>query len=101
MRIPPFMLAQSVEVEVYQGAGAYGPSYAPATTKKCRVESRKRVAVTAQGNDVTIEATLFFDPDEVIPEESKVVLDGKAMKVVSSRTHYDLIEGQYLEVMCA
>lgn len=95
------MLAQTVEVEAYQGSGAYGPSYADPATKRCRVESRKRVAVSAQGNDVTIEATLFFDPDEVIPEESKVVLDDKAMKVISSRTHYDLTEGQYLEVMCA
>jgi hypothetical protein len=100
MKIPPFMLTQEVIVEAHQGQTAYGKSFAAARTVRCRVESRKRVAVGPQGADVTVAATLFCDPDEDIPVESKVTVDGKAMTVIDSRTHHDLTQGQYLEVMC-
>jgi hypothetical protein len=101
MKIPPFMLTQEVTIEAHQGETAYGQSFAEPRTVKCRVESRKRVAVGAQGSDVTVAATLYLDPSEDVPVESKVTLDGRSMTVIDSRTHYDLTQGQYLEVMCA
>lgn len=101
MKIPPFLLTQRVSVRNYIGETAYGQTWGDPREVKVRVESRKRVAVGAQGADVNVQATVFCLPDEDIPVESIVTLEGRDLKAISSRVHYDLAGGQYREVELA
>lgn len=95
---PARLFNQTVEVEPYDGEGAYGPIYGTPYTLPCRIEQERIVAVDDNGEERVVEARLFTAPDANIPAGSRVTLDGVDRRVMSARTAYGLERPSHLEV---
>lgn len=78
MKVPPFMLTDTITVETYSGSGARGPMYETAASVKARVEYRRKVLESPTGDDVIAEARVLADAaDEAkLSPGSRVTLPG-------------------------
>lgn len=85
MRIPTFLLQQSVSVKPYAGDGAYGAVYGTPYTAKCRIEPKRQRVVDRQGAEVIAEAVAYFTPDTSLTVQSTVTWDGREYTVVEVR----------------
>lgn len=72
----------TISVEPYLGSGAYGSVYGPPVSVGCRVEDGVRLVRTASGDEAVSTATVFCDPDTVIPAESRVTVKGRVTTVL-------------------
>ena len=85
MKVPNFLLGNTVSVEDSLGVTSFGPKFAAARTVRCRVEYRKRLIKTAEGADIISEASVITSPDESLPLGARVTIDGRKMHVVDIR----------------
>jgi hypothetical protein len=84
MRIPPWMLPQTVTVTPYLGRTGEGPSYGAPFAVRCRVELSTRYTSTNAGDDVEAIATIFAAPDAPVTVEDLVTLpDGRPGTVIA------------------
>jgi hypothetical protein len=83
MRIPQWMLPHQVQLDIYKGAGAYGPLFDPAVSARARVESRLGVTVAPSGNDVVYEAVATFGPETAVTPESRLTYGGRVYTVIT------------------
>lgn len=80
----------TIAVEEYQGAGAYGDTYAAAVSVSgCVIEhTRRRIQVQTQdaaGGIVISSTTVYAPPGTVAPAESRVTLpDGTVTRVLQA-----------------
>lgn len=81
----------TIQVEAYQGSGAYGDAYgSPADVGPCVVDdSNRRVVAQTQdteGGEVVSSTTVFCPPDTVAPPGSRVTLpwNGRVTRVLAT-----------------
>ncbi|MEU5838777.1 hypothetical protein ABZ820_34650 [Streptomyces diacarni] len=86
--LPRFLMRHRVTVERYEGEGAYGEVYGPATVVRCFLEHGTRLVKDADGNEVTSTSTAYALPDtEPIPARSRATLpDGRQTTVIAALT---------------
>jgi hypothetical protein len=83
--IPKFLLTDTVTVETLKGHGGRGAIFETSEEVRVRVDYKRRVIRNPAGVDVISDATLEADPSDAakFTPESKVTIDGRAMKVLS------------------
>lgn len=99
MRIPRWLLRQTVSVERYRGSGAYGPVYDPPVDIRCRIEPKRQLVRDREGNEVVAEARLFAEPTVELGPEDRVTWDGRAYTVIEARKVYGLREPSHVEAV--
>lgn len=101
MRVPSSLLRETITIEAFLGAAAYGPKYGPATSVKARVEGRRRAVRTADGTDVIASATAIVRPEVEVTPESRVVHDGRTYEVLDVLVGEGLTRPAYRELILA
>lgn len=102
MFLPGVLTRQTVEVEPYEGSGAYGETYGAKRTVQCRRDNTRRVVRDADGNEVVSEVTLWVRADEVLHPEDRVTLPtGHVTRVLASKAHQGLSRTAEREVTLA
>ena len=82
--LPRSLLRDTISVETYGGAGAYGPVYAAATTVLGRVSYVRQLVRNSEGVEVVSETTIYVQPDDLdsFPPQSRVTIDGRVSTVI-------------------
>ena len=95
------LFQQTVSLRPLEGQGAFGPEYGDAETVACRIDSRRRIVIDAEGEERVSDTTLFVPADVDVPEGSRVTVDGAERTVVSvhpvrgrSRVHHKEVSVQ-------
>lgn len=83
MRIPGFMLRQSVSVRPYLGTGAYGDQWGDSFTVRCRIEPRNELIRDSAGNETVASAKMYTAPGVAITPQSEVTWNGVVYDVMS------------------
>lgn len=83
MRIPGFMLAQTVQVTPFLGSGAYGDKFGKPFTVRCRIEPRNQLVRDQQGVETVATAKMYTFPDVTITVQSTVQWMGRDFDVVT------------------
>lgn len=102
--IPAALLVHTVQVEAYEGSGAFGDVYADAADLACFADRTTKVERVAGGHTRIRTATLFARLDEVVPVGSRVTFtDGVTAVVVETlpRDGGGLPTPDHLEIRCA
>lgn len=82
LKLPPLLLQKTVEVRSALGETAYGKTLGDPVEVKARVNYRRRLVKSAQGEDLMAEATLLTDADAPIDVGSSVTFDGTTYSAV-------------------
>lgn len=86
--IPAFLYAQTgqdVQVEPYQGSGAYGDVFGLPVTVRAIVEASRRLVRDRDGQQVTSNTTLYCDLATAAPAGSRITLaDGRVSTVIQA-----------------
>lgn len=87
MRIPDWLLRQTVTLEPYRGESAYGPVYGDPVELRCRIEARRRLVRDRQGREVVADAQAWFAPEAevTITPESRLTWAGRTYTVLEAR----------------
>lgn len=72
MRIPAFIMQETVTVQPYEGDSAFGPVYGDSFTVKAYGEQGRRETVDQEGREVTADAWLALPPDTAIKAQDRV-----------------------------
>jgi len=99
MKIPKWMLNQTVTVRPYSGSGAYGPVYGDTQTVQARVEYSKQRTIDDEGNEVVSDTRVFFRPGVNVPSESEVIHEDTTYTVNELRKHQGLNEKSHKEAV--
>ena len=103
--IPGLFLRHKVDVEPYEGTGAYGDQYLPLVAGvRCFKDDKRRLVRAASGEEVVSETTLYLRLDQAtrfVPG-SLVTLPDRTSKVISCAHRDDggLGAWQHIEVAC-
>lgn len=85
MVIPGWLLRHTVTVEPFEGDGAYGPVYGPATTVRGFLDEQTRLVRSPGGDEITSTSTVYTRLTENIPAKSLVALpDGRTTTVIAA-----------------
>lgn len=101
MIVPPeWWFSLPVELETYQGAGAYGETYAAAVTVLGHVTGGQTVHWASQGNDVVASEVVILpnpcrladgsgtvNPADVLTPQTRVTFDGLVSLVSAVEVH--------------
>jgi hypothetical protein len=68
------LLPHSVTVRRYEGTGPYGDVFGDPTVHLAFVEDRRRLVVSASGEEVISETTIHIGPDAAVPVGSQVTV---------------------------
>ena len=81
VKIPGFLRRTEVHVEDYLGQTGKGASYGPERVLEVRKEDRRRILREKGSTEISISSvTLALDPEQDIPEGSRVTLpDGREL----------------------
>lgn len=83
--IPGWLLRHRIEVEAYEGSGAYGDVYASPVTVRCFLDQQTRMVRAADGADTTSSSTAYCLLATVAPPGSRVTLpDGRRTVVINA-----------------
>lgn len=74
MQIPAELLPHTVTVRPFQGTGPYGDVFGEATVHQAFVDDRRRLVVSASGEEVISETTVHTDPDVASPPGSRITV---------------------------
>ena len=93
MQLPAALLPHSVTVRPYQGTGPYGEAFGTPTVHRAFVEDRRRLVVSASGEEVISETTVYTGPDAAVPVGSQVTVwagtpNARTARVITT-SHYD------------
>lgn len=88
-RVPPALLRHRITVEPATATwGTYGPARAVRCFLDEKIATSAAMGTTAAGGERITRFTAIADPDEVLPEGSKVTLgDGRVGYIVASARH--------------
>lgn len=85
MTIPEAILQHSATVEPYEGeTGAGGPAFGDPVVVACYFEPRARLLFGPNARQVQTRGFMMALPDQVIPVESRVTLDGEVYRAVDT-----------------
>lgn len=79
MRIPSYLLTETVEVEKYKGKSAYGYVFDDPISYRCRVEPNRAQVRTLSGDEIVTSFRAFLNPhsnDDDVPPLSRVTYHG-------------------------
>ena len=95
------LFQQTVSLRRLEGQGAFGPEYGDPETVACRIDSRRRIVIDAEGEERVSDTTLFMPAEVDVPEGSRVTVDGAERTVISvhpvrgrSHTHHKEVSVQ-------
>jgi hypothetical protein len=71
VQFPDALLPHTVTVRRYVGTGPYGEVFGDPTVHQAFVEDRRRLVVSASGEEVVSETTVHTGPDVVVPVGSR------------------------------
>jgi hypothetical protein len=74
VRLPSVLLPHSITVRHYQGTGPYGEVFGDPIVHQAFVEGRRRLVVSASGEEVISETTVYTGPDTIVPVGSQVTV---------------------------
>ncbi len=80
MKIPLFMLTDTVTVEEYIGNNAYGQSYKQPYELAVRLEEKQKIVKNTMGNQIVSETLLISN--QYIPIGSKIAFNQKETEVI-------------------
>lgn len=83
MRIPAWMLVHIAQYEPHEGNTAFEPVYGAPVALRCRIEPKRTLYRTREGDEVMASAVLFAAPDEPITEQGRVTWAGVTYTVLS------------------
>lgn len=101
--IPARFLVHAVDVDPYDGSGAYGDEYLPKVNSvPCFRDDKRKLVRSANGDQVVSETTLYMRLAHVasFPPDSRVYLPHRVATVIScaERDDGNLGAWQHLEV---
>ncbi|MBL1100145.1 hypothetical protein [Streptomyces coffeae] len=83
--VPNWLLRHRIQVEAYEGSGAYGDVYASPVTVRCFLDEQTRMVRAADGADTTSSSTAFCPLATVAPPGSRVTLpEGRKTVVINA-----------------
>ena len=74
MQLPAALLPHTVIVRPCEGTGPYGDVFGDPVSRRAFVEDRRRLVVSATGEEVTSETTVHTGPDAGVPVGSQVTV---------------------------
>lgn len=74
MQVPAELLPHTVTVRSFQGSGPYGEVFGGPTIHQAFIEDRRRLVVSASGEEVISETTVYTGPDVAVPVGSRVTV---------------------------
>ena len=99
MRVPRYLLRETLAVEAYAGSGAKGPVYTPARDVRANVQDTTRMTTDSRGTQRVVDVLAIIRPEDgPLATETRVTWNGIVFRVAScmpipdSRrpTHYEL-----------
>jgi hypothetical protein len=100
MRVPGFLLRDRVEIEHFEGSGAYGDVLVAPVTVKAHVEPTNRLVIDTQGQTVRAEAVMILRPEDgPVPVGSVVNWGGKKFRVLQAGGLPDEVRPTHREVL--
>jgi len=98
-----WLFADSVSVQTLTGHGAYGPVYATAATKTCKVSITRQLVRNAVGAEVVSEMTIYAQPadEAAFAPESLVTFAGRTSQVITASPCGRPGETQFVKVTCS
>lgn len=72
--VPGWLLRHRVQVEEYEGGGAYGDQYAAAVEVKCLIVENPRMVRNGQGEEVMSSSSYIAKPTHIPAENSRVTM---------------------------
>ncbi len=93
-------VAYPVDVETYEGSGAWGESWAEPVSVNVWYEAKNQLVVTSDGNTVTSSSFLVADVADLakFAENSRVTLSGMVPYRVLSVRSFPNVEDAHVEV---
>lgn len=96
MRIPAFMLSQTVSVKPITGHSAYGDVFGTPYDLKCRIEPKRELIRDRDGEEVIAMARLFAFPEATLNHGDEITWAGNVYRVATvapmpgpdGRTHH-------------
>lgn len=83
MRVPHEMLRETVVVEDYRGAGAYGVAFEDPRDVRANVQRTERLEVTTHGRQLLATTLMIIRPEAgPVPIESKITWNGDQFRVI-------------------
>ena len=83
MRLPGFLLQDTITLERYAGAGAYGDTYEDGETVRAHVDGTRRAIIGQDGQQAIAEATVYTRPMTEPAVESRVTWRGRTYTIVA------------------
>lgn len=85
--IAPFWV-NTVTVETYTGAGAYGPVYAAPVTISCFVDDSAKLTRHQAGDEVVSGTTIYAPPETatILTVQSRVTVNGRVARVITANS---------------
>ncbi|PFW65284.1 putative minor capsid protein [Bacillus sp. AFS075034] len=100
------LLIHTVEYREYIGEDAWGGSdnyAAPVTLERVRIEPKRTVSPSGNGESVVMKTLLFHDAVHSTPitfkEKSKIIFNGKEMIVNEINEYYDRSKLHHIEAL--
>ena len=98
MRVPGWLLLETVTITPQTGMGWDGPEYGTPYTARCHIEPGQRKVTDRQGEEVVAEATAFFVPEVAVKPGDKVTWEGRTYTVIEARPWRALGRPSHVEV---
>ncbi len=99
MRIPNEALRETIQIEDYDGAGAYGVVLAPARTIRASVQQTDRLVVDTNGRQMLASALIMIRPEAgPVSIESKITWGDEVLRVVRAFPIPDTFRPSHWEI---
>jgi len=98
MRVPGWLLRETVTITPFLRMGWDGPEYGDPFEARCHIEPGQRKATDRQGEEVVAEATAFFAPEVQVKPGDKVTWEGRTYTVIEARPLRALGKASHVEV---
>lgn len=98
MRVPNYVLRETIAVEEYNGAGARGPTYSPQRSIRALMQPTNRLLTEQDGHVVTIDTIMIARPESgLLPVQSRVTWGGDNYRVLRAFAMPDTRRPTHLE----
>lgn len=99
MRVPGWLLLETVTITPFLRMGWDGPEYGTPYTARCHIEPGQRKVTDRQGEEVVAEATAFFAHEVAVKPGDKVTWEGRTYTVIEARPLRALGKASHVEVI--
>lgn len=104
MQLPAALLPHTVTVHPYAGTGPYGDVFGDPVVVRGFVEDGRRLVVSASGEEVVSETTVYTGPDLVVPVGSTVTVwrgtpQERTARVITATRHDHPSAWSHLEIV--